>query len=210
MSKRNNNWKDIKTKVYVCAVCNKEFVRSAYANYKYCSHKCSSVVLRGNQYAKGNGPNKTSFTSERVKGKNNVKWKDSLQFTCEFCKNVFERKPWRVAKMKNKTPRFCSRECFTKSGAFRAEKSTSYVGGKNTYRGRKWPEVRKIVVERDKGICQACNKFIGERIPVHHIIPFREFSTEEEANVLENLVCMCQSCHMKIEPRKPNSFVEGC
>jgi predicted HNH restriction endonuclease len=38
-------------------------------------------------------------------------------------------------------------------------------------------------------------------LPVHHIKPFREFDHPEEANKPENLIGLCQSCHMKREPR---------
>lgn len=209
MRKRNNNWKDIKTKVYVCAVCSKEFVRSAYMNYKYCSVACASISRIGNTHAKGNGPNQTSFTSERVRGSNSPSWKESIQFKCELCGNLFKLKPWQVkSRQRNsnsEVPRFCSRTCFLTSGVFKGEKSVNYVGGKNTCRGRKWLEARQKAVDRDNGTCQNCHKFIGNGIPVHHIKPFREFETEEEANVLDNLICMCQSCHMKHEPRKSSS-----
>jgi predicted HNH restriction endonuclease len=36
---------------------------------------------------------------------------------------------------------------------------------------------------------------------VHHIRPFREFRDSAEANQRENLIGLCQSCHMKTEPR---------
>ena len=34
---------------------------------------------------------------------------------------------------------------------------------------------------------------------VHHKIPFRSFTSIEEANRLENLTTLCRTCHQKVE-----------
>lgn len=201
---RPNNWHDVKTKTYICEICGKEFTRSAYVKYKYCSVECSYLASRGNTRAKGSKPNRTTFTSDMVRGSNNPHWKEPILFICEHCKKLFGRKPWEVRRTeKLKAPfRFCSRACFTQSGVFKGEKSVNYVSGKKSHRGRSWAKQRTLTIERDKGACILCSKYLGNKIPVHHIVPFREFKSEESANKLDNLVCMCQSCHMKAEPRK--------
>ena len=158
--------------------------------------------LIGNQHRKGKRPT-NAFTSEQVSGSNNAKWVDGKPFICEHCSKVFYVKPWLIRQ--NGTPRFCTRECFEQSGVFVGEKSPSWVGGPQTYRGRNWRKTRLAAVERDSGVCQLCGKVIGKSIPVHHIYPFREFETEEQANVLDNLICLCQSCHMKQEPHESHS-----
>jgi 5-methylcytosine-specific restriction protein A len=82
------------------------------------------------------------------------------------------------------------------------EKSPFWVGGETTYRGKGWVEARLSAVERDKGVCQSCGKVVGRSISVHHIKPFRLFDNIKDANALDNLICLCQSCHMRIEYAK--------
>lgn len=42
-------------------------------------------------------------------------------------------------------------------------------------------------------------RHVGKSLPVHHVKPFREFRTVEQANARSNLVGLCQSCHMRRE-----------
>ena len=91
----------------------------------------------------------------------------------------------------------CSKKC-RKIGSS-GENSPRWIGGPTTYRGRGWLIERENVVKRDNGICQCCGKNVGNSIPVHHIKPFRLFETAKEANDIDNLICLCQSCHMKTE-----------
>lgn len=127
---------------------------------------------------------------------------DYVSHVCNDCGSVFERVPWIDKQSKgDKLGKFCNSKCRNnyisknKSG----ENSHLYVGGINTYRGRGWKKIRMLVVARDGGECQKCKKFIGDSISVHHIKPYRLFKSKEEANQLANLVCVCQSCHMKEE-----------
>jgi hypothetical protein len=193
----------------VCEVCGKEFSVKPYRakTARFCSFACGGKWhmthrvmrgpdMRGNTYRKGLRPT-NAFTSERVRGSNNPRWVQGETFVCEHCGQSFTRKPWLVRQ--NGTPRFCSSKCFRASGTFRGERSPTWVGGPKTYRGRGWRKARLLAVERDKGTCQRCGKVLGDSIPVHHKRPFREFATAEEANALDNLICLCQSCHMKRE-----------
>lgn len=66
--------------------------------------------------------------------------------------------------------------------------------------GPDWLEISKKVRERDSYSCQSCGLFEGEKAyDVHHKIPFRAFSSNEEVNKLENLVTLCSSCHRAAE-----------
>jgi 5-methylcytosine-specific restriction endonuclease McrA len=71
----------------------------------------------------------------------------------------------------------------------------------STYRsrGRKyhplWVEIRKLIYQRDKWLCQECgvhchNSEIG-KIQCHHI------DYDVDNNSLDNLITLCRSCHMK-------------
>ena len=121
---------------------------------------------------------------------------------CAYCTKKFELKPWVENQNKTKSGlRFCSKKCHSNYmiDNFSGENSPQWVGGITTYRGKGWIAARNAAVIRDGGICQHCKKNVGASIPVHHIKPFRTFQTAQEANYLDNLICLCQSCHMKVE-----------
>lgn len=74
----------------------------------------------------------------------------------------------------------------------------------NNY-GPDWQKVRLSVRKRDQFKCQVCGAAETNREhDVHHKIPFRAFIQDgkvnhEQANRLENLTTLCQSCHRKVE-----------
>ena len=68
-----------------------------------------------------------------------------------------------------------------------------------------WQNQRNLARERDNFACCICHKNeteLGKQLSVHHIKPFRFFASVNEANRLSNLICLCQSCHMKAEHGK--------
>lgn len=66
--------------------------------------------------------------------------------------------------------------------------------------GPGWRKIREAVRVRDKFTCQVCGAVESTREhDVHHKIPFRAFTLKEEANRLENLTTLCNSCHRKVE-----------
>ncbi len=77
----------------------------------------------------------------------------------------------------------------------------------NNY-GPNWQAQRQLVLERDGHKCRTCTSTAipGQPLHVHHIRPFREFGYipgenehYKQANVLENLVTLCPSCHKQAE-----------
>ena len=69
----------------------------------------------------------------------------------------------------------------------------------NNY-GSNWTKQRDLARERDGYRCQVCNRIEDKHAHhVHHKIPFRQFSTREEANQLNNLIILCPSCHRRVE-----------
>jgi len=141
---------------------------------------------------------------------------------CVICGNAFYPKP-------SYTQPTCSHECGYKlAGLGRAGKPRppyvakkvsdglkryyngdpsrhwNYQGGISHFHGRGngWNTIKKIARERDNYTCQICGVTegkLGKRLAVHHRIPYHNFSTPSEANALDNLICVCQSCHMKLE-----------
>jgi DEAD/DEAH box helicase domain-containing protein len=66
--------------------------------------------------------------------------------------------------------------------------------------GRNWNAQKEKARQRDNYTCQHCGAVENERAhDVHHKVPFRAFTTFEEANRLENLVTLCPSCHRRAE-----------
>lgn len=65
------------------------------------------------------------------------------------------------------------------------------------YKSREWEVVRAVVIDRDKGLCQDClkNNTITLFQTVHHIIPIKE-NWDKRLDV-DNLCCLCESCHQK-------------
>lgn len=194
-----------------CKWCEKEFQilesQVKRGRGKYCSRKCQGAakIEHLNLTRKPAQTNSGWFKVGEVAGHNNPKWVDPIEKICEYCNKRFTLKPWILRQPGNKG-RFCSIEC---RGAHRREyesgpNSKFYVGGKHPYHGRNWPAIRQIVIATQNGCCADCSKYVGDSLPVHHIKPFRLFRNSADANRLDNLVGLCQSCHMKREHEKIN------
>ncbi|TRO58086.1 DUF1998 domain-containing protein, partial [Candidatus Bathyarchaeota archaeon] len=66
--------------------------------------------------------------------------------------------------------------------------------------GPNWNQQRDRVRERDNFRCQICGSPESSRAhDVHHKIPFRQFTSYQQANKLDNLVTLCPSCHKRLE-----------
>lgn len=75
----------------------------------------------------------------------------------------------------------------------------NWSNDRNNY-GPDWARIRDRVRARDKYQCQVCGSPETTRQhDVHHKIPFRSFTSIEEANRLENLTTLCRTCHQKVE-----------
>ncbi|MCC6300503.1 MAG: DUF1998 domain-containing protein [Anaerolineales bacterium] len=75
----------------------------------------------------------------------------------------------------------------------------AWTNDPNDY-GPEWQTIRERVRRRDQFTCQVCGVVESERQhDVHHKVPFRAFTSREEANRLENLTTLCPSCHHKVE-----------
>lgn len=85
------------------------------------------------------------------------------------------------------------------------EKHWNFKGGQfSDRRGitASWVAQKLLARARDAYTCQVCGiteQTLGKKLAVHHIQPYRTFATSTAANVLSNLTCLCQSCHMRIE-----------
>ena len=71
-------------------------------------------------------------------------------------------------------------------------------------RGGNWQIQAREARYRDECRCQECGiteKELGQRLHVHHRIPYRRFHSNVEANKLEHLISVCPACHQRLEAR---------
>ncbi|MDT0703917.1 HNH endonuclease signature motif containing protein [Mammaliicoccus sciuri] len=66
------------------------------------------------------------------------------------------------------------------------------------YHSSAWRTIRQMALERDNHLCQMCleQNEINDAEIVHHIVYVNE--DFEKALDLNNLMCVCSSCHNKI------------
>lgn len=66
--------------------------------------------------------------------------------------------------------------------------------------GPRWNEIRQAIRARDQFRCAVCGAPENDRQHhVHHQIPFRSFTNQEEANRPKNLITLCPRCHQRVE-----------
>jgi DEAD/DEAH box helicase domain-containing protein len=81
----------------------------------------------------------------------------------------------------------------------RLREAGAWTNDPNDY-GPDWKSIREKVRARDKFTCQVCGTVESKRQhEVHHKVPFRAFTSREEANRLDNLTTLCPSCHKQVE-----------
>lgn len=75
----------------------------------------------------------------------------------------------------------------------------AWTNDPNDY-GPDWAKIRDRVRARDKYTCQVCGAVETKRQhDVHHKVPFKAFTSREEANQLNNLTTLCPTCHHQVE-----------
>ena len=92
---------------------------------------------------------------------------------------------------------FCSLVCCNLHR--KGDKNPAWRGGYPNYYGADWRAARRAARIRDDYKCRRCGKKTVRNPDVHHIVSVGSFVDPNDANTLENLVCLCHSCHMRIE-----------
>lgn len=120
---------------------------------------------------------------------------------CLECGDPFTIKK---TQLNHRPARYCSLECAGEANS--GEGHHNWKGGSSHYYGPNWEEQRDKARERDGYECQVCG---SGNIHVHHIRPLRTFDVGEyeQANDLDNLICLCPSHHMQWEgiPLRPET-----
>jgi len=122
-----------------------------------------------------------------------------VEVTCPICKKA------RIVKLASgKPPSYQCSEC--RSNQQSGAGNPRWKGGcKQWSLGRRgkdkdglaWKTQRKLAWERDNYECQHCHKKKNRKPDVHHISPWMN----SLSHALDNLICLCQSCHLKEEAK---------
>jgi DEAD/DEAH box helicase domain-containing protein len=66
--------------------------------------------------------------------------------------------------------------------------------------GPGWQKIKDLVRMRDRYTCQVCGApESGKAFHVHHIVPFKQFISPQQANQITNLITLCPACHQRAE-----------
>jgi len=184
--------------VLQCGQCRRTFhVTPANAGRRFCSRPCSWAWRKSQTAAK-----RAEQAAKRAPRR--PYRRPPQQRTCGQCGIAFIIKPTEATAVNNGRGRmFCSRSCWSArmSVIQSGENSPSWKGGP-AY-GVSWPAARDAARARDL-VCADCGRTPEQNrkaLDVHHLVPFRSFGIRRhvEANALENLVALCQRCHIKRE-----------
>lgn len=95
----------------------------------------------------------------------------------------------------NSNKKYCSKNCmrkgFTNVGMNNANWSNTHTTART---------INNLFLHKDR--CEICGR--DKKLDIHHI------DENPNNNNLDNLMCLCRSCHMKIHRPKPTCKVDGC
>lgn len=131
---------------------------------------------------------------------------NSVKDICDTCGSTIKVTEY---ERENYDHHFCSNRCY---GDYRSELVSGsgnpmYIDDSSraaSYYTGTWNEARRSALRRDNFMCQECGKNrdeLGMNPDVHHIEPVRTFEDPQEAHNLNNLICLCKSCHRKEEEK---------
>lgn len=178
----SHEWQGGKIEMH-CEVCESVFEVRKYRQdtAKYCSHECRVEATK------------------QMTGSDRYNY-NSVELECKWCNSTFK-----VPKSQADRRTFCSRDCYNSWLRNAREEHPAYKGGFEPFYGPNWTPQKRKALKRDQYRCQRCRKDerkIGRRPDVHHLKRIQWFKENydeplwyEKANDLENLVCLCRTCH---------------
>lgn len=201
--------------IKICPICGKSFETIKSINSTYCSRSCAGKSLEKENTCDRCGKillNKWSkYCPECLKIVRHDNFYKRIHTICAQCGNDLEVIPSVFNKNEHN---FCNVECMSKyySEHYSGKNSPTWKGGKKHYQGH-WLKQRDLARKRDNYTCQLCGVTEDEwhkEMDVHHIKNYRLFENKEDANNLENLVCLCNKCHSFVHSNLnvDNLFIE--
>ena len=117
---------------------------------------------------------------------------------CHYCGDEIVRCPSNFQGERAFCPDGCREAWMSEKAPEEHPRWTDEPNGVSSY-GTSWRRQREKALERDGHACIVCGE--AGLVDVHHIRPFRKYGKEnhEEANRLDNLVCLCRAHHRKWE-----------
>lgn len=123
-------------------------------------------------------------TDNKTRKRKDIKHEDKF---CEYCNKKLERKRFN-GRLEDfnvfLNRKYCDRECmkkdYLKIGITEANWSNAHASARN---------INRLILQKDK--CEICGD--DKNLDIHHI------DGNWRNNNLDNLQCLCRSCHMKIE-----------
>src|SRR5262249_46217025 len=122
-----------------------------------------------------------------------------LSATCLLCSRQF--KPISSRAM------YCSKDCANQAHSIRmmGKGNSNYSGRSDRpYVGTLWQRLAPLIRELDGNRCTTCGEEVGDAndrdLPVHHI------DENPKNNMPENLITLCQACHMTHHKSKEPPF----
>jgi hypothetical protein len=189
-----------------CSLCGEEFRRApahiakVRHGHNFCSRKChyaarsagivKRVVSRPYEYTP-EGKAAIIASASLPKGKRVFHW-----ITCTNCGVTFDD-PTDGSRSRRSGMKFCSLDCC--NDYRKGENNPAWRGGHPKYYGPDWRPLRRAARLRDGHCCRRCGTKPKRAVPVHHIIPVVNFENANDANTLDNVICLCPSCHMYVE-----------
>ena len=189
-----------------CDTCGADVLKcpAEILPHNFCSRLCYGIWRQGKNFYRA------PIVRPNVSGANNPMFTTGYsilrEMNCQWCSNTF---------MGMATAETCSRKCRAArimyrrwhgpdaeewrarySAASKGENNRNWQGGRSKQGyGSGWTHaLRKVILERDGYLCQICGN--GLRLHVHH----RDLTKTNHA--VENLITLCQSCHVKVHHGK--------
>ena len=128
-----------------------------------------------------------NYTDENGKPRKDIKELDKY---CEYCGNKLERKRFN-GRLEDFTVfsnrKYCNRECMKRDFLKIGEHDQSYSNAHTTAR-----KINELILHKE--VCELCGN--DTNLDIHHI------DGNWQNNNLDNLMCLCRSCHTKYERNK--------
>lgn len=167
---------------FICEWCGNRFYSWKYRQNRFCSNQCRSEFA-------ARQPKSTYMPEIHV------------ILNCVICNSEYETTTHHV---RLRGSSCCSTECVAElnSRRMKGKNNPNWHGGiTNDGYGSNWQRQSRKARKRDDYTCQNCGyKSKTRNLDVHHIIPIKYFNGDwKNANKLYNLICLCRSCHRKVD-----------
>lgn len=194
------DWSDVETNY--CDHCGEKIPRKynpkRYLEREYCSPKCQADARVKERCTKTCPQCNGQFDTLRENAKycsDECADKAGVTSGVVECGNCGKEYTEYRHKIERDTACFCCEDCYRKWS--RGSNSPHWKGGRNGYRGPNWDKQREKAIFRYGDQCAVCGD--KSKPQVHHMIPYREFESHEEANAIGNLIVLCPSHHIEAD-----------